>query len=43
MSKDSRVEGLTPAYLRELALRVLSGIDPEKALSSLAVQREIAT
>ncbi len=43
ISKDDRAEGMTPAYIRELAYRILSGGDPGKALSSLAAQREIAT
>lgn len=43
ISKDERCEGMTPAYLRELAGRVVSGVDPNKALSSLAAQRELAT
>lgn len=43
MSEDGRAEGMTPAYLRELAYRVRAGVDPDKALCSLAVQQEIAT
>jgi len=43
ISKDERTEGMTPAYLRELAYRVLAGVEPDKALSSLVVQREVAT
>ena len=43
LSEDERSENMTPAYLRELALRVRSGVDPEKALTSLAAQRDIAT
>lgn len=43
ISEDERAEGMTPAYLRELAARVKAGIDPDKALSSLAAQRDIAT
>ncbi len=43
ISKDERSEGMTPAYLREIAYRVMSGTDPGKTLSSLASQRKIAT
>lgn len=43
LSRDSRAEGMTPAYLRELASRVTAGGDPDKALSSLAAQRSLAT
>lgn len=43
LANDPRAEGMTPAYLRELALRVKSGVAPERALNSLAMQREIAT
>jgi AAA domain (dynein-related subfamily) len=43
LSEDERAEGMTPAYLRELVYRVRSGVDPDKSLSSLAAQREIAT
>lgn len=43
ISKDKRAEGMTPAYLRELAVRVKAGIDPDKVLTSLAMQRDIAT
>lgn len=43
VATDERAEGMTPAYLRELAVRVKSGVDPEKALASLAMQRDIAT
>jgi hypothetical protein len=43
LAQDKRAEGMTPAYLRELALRVKAGVAPERALTSLAMQREIAT
>ena len=43
IAQDTRAEKLTPAYLRELAKRVSRGEDPERALVSLARQREIAS
>lgn len=43
ISEDERTEDMTPAYLRELAARVNAGRDPDKVLSSLAAQRDIAT
>jgi hypothetical protein len=38
-----KAKGMTPAYLRELAQRVKSGEDLERALTSLALQVAIAT
>jgi SpoVK/Ycf46/Vps4 family AAA+-type ATPase len=38
-----KAKGMTPAYLRELAQRVKSGEDMERALTSLALQVAIAT
>lgn len=38
-----KMKGMTPAYLRELARRVSSGEDVERALTSLALQIAIAT
>lgn len=43
ISEDERAEGMTPAYLRELAYRVRLGVEPSKVLSSLAAQQDIAT
>jgi len=38
-----QMEGMTPAYLRELARRVNAGEDIERAMASLALQVAIAT
>jgi ATP-dependent 26S proteasome regulatory subunit len=39
---DARAEGMTPAYLKELARRVIRGENPEAALISLHKHRAIA-
>jgi len=43
MSSDPRMEDMTPAYLKELSYRIMSGVDPEKVMISLAMQKKIAT